>query len=320
MKVSVLVLTYNTELDKLYLTLQSIMQQSFQDYEIVVTDDGSKDNKFSQIEGYFKRNNFNKYKMVSNKKNQGTVKNIISGLEHATGKYVKLFGAGDAFFDENTMSDLYDFMEKNHSECCFGLIEGYCLRENKTISKVPYWHPFDIDAYRQENKEAIVRNLVLYSDNTCGAAIFYGKAFCQEYMNKIKDVVVYEEDIFQVLSAVEGRPLNLYDKCMIWYEIGEGVSTKKRSKFALLLKEDVDRFYEHLYLIYGKNKYVKKRHKLKGLYKIDNLYIRTILRIFVNPDSVRYLLVHAMQKKKGSHIPQRQAQGFLERLEFWNSI
>lgn len=316
-----LVLTYNTNLDKLFLTLQSIMQQEFNEFEIIVSDDGSADNKYTEIEAYFKKNDFSNYRLVDNKQNQGTVKNILSGLQHVTGKYVKLIGAGDTFYDEHVMEKVYEFMEQNEYECCFGLIQGYQVDQQKKVEKLPYWHPFDIEAYRKNGKEdRITKNLVLYSDNICGAAICYRKDFCIEYMNRIQQEVLYEEDIFQVLSAVEGRPIHLYDNYMIWYEIGEGVSTKKRSKFEELLRQDVERFYGMLYKQHQDNKYVKKRHRLVPFYKIKNLYLRTLLRFFANPHAIVYLAGTTIQKLKKVHVPKNVQVGFLDRDDFWQSI
>ena len=58
MKISVLVLSYNSDIDKLYLTLKSIIKQKIDDFEIVVSDDGSKDNHEQELAEYFKQNDF----------------------------------------------------------------------------------------------------------------------------------------------------------------------------------------------------------------------------------------------------------------------
>ena len=81
MKISVLVLSYNSDIDKLYLTLKSIIKQKIDDFEIVVSDDGSKDNHEQELAEYFKQNDFSNYKLVMNEQNRGTVQNILSGLK-----------------------------------------------------------------------------------------------------------------------------------------------------------------------------------------------------------------------------------------------
>lgn len=317
---TVLVVTYNTDITKLLITLKSIVLQKYRPIQIVISDDGSKNNNFDKVRDFFDEYNFTEYELVANKKNQGTVKNFLSGLSAVKGKYVKIISGGDALYNEDTVGKLNSFMEENRVEGCFGLLQGYQSLGGGNIKLTNFNSPFDIEAYRKNNDKAIKKNLVLYSDNTCGAAICFEKNYGIEYLERIVDYVVYEEDIFQVLSAIEDRRLHFLDEYIIWYEKGEGVSSKTNSRFQELLKKDVDSFYDRLSVDFAKNPLVKKRNKVKGLYKLNNLYIRTILRFFVNPDAIRYLMSHYIQVLTGKHHPVRNDTGFLEDKEFWKGL
>lgn len=316
MKISVLVLSYNSDIDKLYLTLKSIIKQKIDDFEIVVSDDGSKDNHEQELAEYFKQNDFSNYKLVMNEQNRGTVQNILSGLKACEGEYVKPISSGDCLYAEDTLTRLYDFMKADSLDYCHGLIRGYHRLEDGSIQYIPYSHPFDIEAYRKRDMDKITRNLVLYSDNTCGAGICYEKKFFIHYMNLISEVVKYEEDIFQVVAAVENRKVALFDDYIVWYEIGLGVSTNKKSKIYDLLAKDVDGLYRKLYDWHPENKYVKKRYKMLPLYNIKNLYVRTMLRFFVNPDAIRYLFSSYYQRLTGKHMNKAAAPGFLDQEAF----
>lgn len=316
MKISVLVLSYNSDIDKLYLTLKSIIKQKIDDFEIVVSDDGSKDNHEQELAEYFKQNDFSNYKLVMNEQNRGTVQNILSGLKACEGEYVKPISSGDCLYAEDTLTRLYDFMKVDSLDYCHGLIRGYHRLEDGSIQYIPYSHPFDIEAYRKRDMDRITKNLVLYSDNTCGAGICYEKKFFIHYMNLISEVVKYEEDIFQVVAAVENRKVALFDDYIVWYEIGLGVSTNKKSKIYDLLAKDVDGLYRKLYDWHPENKYVKKRYKMLPLYNIKNLYVRTILRFFVNPDAIRYLFSSYYQRFTGKHMNKAAAPGFLDQEAF----
>lgn len=316
MKISVLVLSYNSDIDKLYLTLKSIIKQKIDDFEIVVSDDGSKDNHEQELAEYFKQNDFSNYKLVMNKQNRGTVQNILSGLKACEGEYVKPISSGDCLYAEDTLARLYDFMKADSLDYCHGLIRGYHRLEDGSIQYIPYSHPFDIEAYRKRDMDRITKNLVLYSDNTCGAGICYEKKFFIHYMNLISEVVKYEEDIFQVVAAVENRKVALFDDYIVWYEIGLGVSTNKKSKIYDLLAKDVDGLYRKLYDWHPENKYVKKRYKMLPLYNIKNLYVRTMLRFFVNPDAIRYLFSSYYQRFTGKHMNKAAAPGFLDQEAF----
>lgn len=319
MRFSVIVLTYNPNVEKVISTLKSIVTQDYDDYEIVISDDGSENNHFEEIKKYFEKKKFDRYKLVSHEKNQGTVKNIISALEHADGELIKAFGPGDLLYSPNTLRELDDFFVTNDCEGCFGMLRGYYRDQDKNIHFKYFEHPFDIAVYRSEAKhgenekltQRMIKNLVLYSDNASGASTTFRKSYYLHYLKEIEDTVKYQEDIFQVLAALEGRNIRIFDRYVVYYEMGDGVSTGASSKFQELLRQDVDNFYRMLAKRFPDNKIVQKRKKLMVFYKIKNLYVRTILRSFANPDAIRYVISSYKQKKNKKHRPEYQDKGYL---------
>ena len=103
-KVSVIVVMYNPIPEKLWLTLNSIINQEKVDLEIVIADDGSKNNLFDAIEEYMKKNDFSNYKFVYHKQNQGTVLNCYDGVNQASGDYIKLISPGDLLISKDRKS------------------------------------------------------------------------------------------------------------------------------------------------------------------------------------------------------------------------
>lgn len=316
MKFTILIVTYNPIWEKLKLTLDSVLCQTFTDYEIVVTDDGSEDDLSGRLTEYFKERGFTRYTLVPHKENQGTVKNLMDGLAQAQGTYIRDFGPGDAFYSEHTLQQVCDFMEGSGCEACFGLMKGYCVREDGSIDYVDFPHPFDLEAYRARDEERIQKNLVLYRDNASGAATCYTRAFFAEYLERIAGTVKYTEDILQVLAGLDGRAFHFFPDHLVWYEADTGVSTRKKSRFAELLAQDVERFYAMVQREYGDNKFVRRQRRVLGLYKIRNLYLRTMLRVFVNPDAVRYLLDHRKQLRRGAYRPEHEEPGLMEQTDF----
>ena len=189
MRFSIVVVTYNPDKYKLRLTLKSILEQSYKDYEIVVSDDGSEENHFEYIEQIFDEYNFNDYVLVPHKKNQGTVKNLISAMEYAKGEYIRDFGPGDMFYSKDTLYQMYRFLERQSCDFCFGLIQGYQIK-NKELLKSNFCHPFDIQAYRKKDtNDRKIRNLILYGDNLSGAAICVRRNVYKNYLIKICEYV-----------------------------------------------------------------------------------------------------------------------------------
>lgn len=307
-------MTYQPQIEKVLFTLNSVLEQSFDDYEIVISDDGSKENHFAEIEAYFAKRNFTKYVMLPHEENVGTVKNLIHGLEKCSGKYVRDFGPGDAFYSEDTLERVYHFMEDNQYEACFGLMRGYSRKENGEFEYHTFPHPFDIEAYQMGKRERVKKNLVLYRDNASGAVTCYKKDYYLEYLKKLEGTVKYVEDIFQILAAVEGRQMQYFDDYIVWYEMKAGVSTQKKSKFQEALDCDVEAFFEMLYERYPNDPDVKRQHSLLPFYKIKNMYLRSLCRFFRNPDMLCYLMRHYLQKKKGIYGKNDSPNSFLDKI------
>ena len=269
------------------------MKQARAKYEIIVADDGSEETNEEWLKKYFEKESFRDYKLVLNTENHGTVKNILSGLSEAGGKYIKLIGAGDMLFGTDILMDIYEFMESRELKMCFGLLQGFS-RKNGRFRKNYFSYPRDIETYRKKNKKAIARNVIYYSDHISGAAMFFEKETLQNYLDQIKDYVKYEEDLLQVLAVLNDEYFELYDHTCVYYEVGSGVSDKN-SPYIKMLNEDVERFYEYVYSAYADNKYVKKRKKLEWSKKTDNIYLRTILRLFKDPYTPVYVSKYFFQ-------------------------
>jgi len=309
---SVIVITYNPIWEKVKLTLDGILRQKFEDYEIVVADDGSKEDVFDKIEQYFSENNFTRYTFVKNEVNQGTVKNLLSGLSASKGRFIRMSGPGDLFYDENSLGKVHEFMVKSECEGCFGLMKGYYINEHGDINIRPYTFPFDLRCYRSNDDYKVMKNLVLYGDNVSGAAMCLERNYMKEYLERITGNVKYLEDVFQVMAVLDGRRLQLFDDYLIWYEDNVGVSTSKNTGFRELLRKDNDSFYEMIFSEYSDNKLVQKRKGLKGIYKINNPYIRMIVSAFKNPGVIGWLFNHYIDVFRHSYDSNNSEKGFMD--------
>lgn len=296
MKVSVVIVTFNSKLEDIIRTLETVLCQDFCDYEIIISDDGSKENYFEYLRKYFCMKSFSNYVLVENKENQGTVRNVLEGLSRASGEYVKTFGPGDGFYDTKSLGVYYDFLNTNNYSFCFSYMQGY-TRDKEKICKEFHGVPRDISAYQKDDEKLILKNLILYSDFVCGASMFSEASKYKEYLLKIKDYVKYCEDLFQVFAAIEGERFHLLPEYAIWYEMGTGVSSKKNTKYEGLLYKDTLNFYDKLIEQHEDNKYVKKRGKLDWLYKrFSNIYVKTLIRTLFNPEAILIVLKSFVQR------------------------
>ena len=93
-KVSILIPSYNNA-HYLPQAIDSALNQTFQDFEIIIIDDGSTDNTREIVERYLKRAP-DKIRYIY-QDNQGLARARNTGLRHARGEYVALLDADDVW-------------------------------------------------------------------------------------------------------------------------------------------------------------------------------------------------------------------------------
>ena len=113
-KVSVIIPLYNAE-KYLSACLESILIQTFQDYEVIVVDDCSTDSSVAVAESYAERFG-GRLKIFSLEENTGSgavPRNV--GLEYASGEYVYFMDADDLLID-NALETLCNYAEEYRAE------------------------------------------------------------------------------------------------------------------------------------------------------------------------------------------------------------
>jgi alpha-1,3-rhamnosyltransferase len=101
MLISIIVLTYNSS-EFVIETLESIYRQDYEQLELIVCDDASKDNSVQIVKDWIGKNGsrFEKIQLISNEFNLGIPSNCNVGLQHATGEWVKIIAGDDILLDD----------------------------------------------------------------------------------------------------------------------------------------------------------------------------------------------------------------------------
>lgn len=113
--VSILLLSYN-RLQYIKQCLDSILNQSYPNIEIIISDDHSDNFSKTDLENYINQNNtgnISNYVIHYNEKNLKTVKNINNAIKLSHGDYLVYLSDDDLFYSENTISDIVKFHENN---------------------------------------------------------------------------------------------------------------------------------------------------------------------------------------------------------------
>lgn len=124
--VSVVIVTYNSAAYILD-ALESVKGQTYDNIELIVSDDGSKDDTVPICEKWIKANEsrFVDAVLVTTEKNTGTAANCNRGLSKCKGEWMKLF-AGDDALCSNCVEDFVAFITENpEAKLLVGVFEEY---------------------------------------------------------------------------------------------------------------------------------------------------------------------------------------------------
>ena len=108
-KYSIVVPVYNTE-KYIRKCLDSIKNQTYTNYEVIIINDGSTDNSLEIINEYTKNKKFKVYTT----KNKGLSEARNNGVKHCTGDYILFIDSDD--FVHNKWNNVYPIWRKTLSE------------------------------------------------------------------------------------------------------------------------------------------------------------------------------------------------------------
>jgi len=113
--ISVIVVSYNSS-NYILDTLNSVKDQSYHAIELIITDDGSKDDTIDKVKLWLENNDFKsnlkRLILVSSIQNTGVSCNCNRGLSYAQGTFIK-FIAGDDILTPDCISDNMRFIKDN---------------------------------------------------------------------------------------------------------------------------------------------------------------------------------------------------------------
>jgi glycosyltransferase EpsJ len=139
--------------------IESILAQTFTDYEFLIVDDGTPDKSGAICDAYAERDDRIR---VIHKENGGAPSARNAALEIAQGKYVYFLDSDD-WAEPDMLKDMYELAEKNHSQlvvCGFYIdtyYEGGNLSEKICVDDRVYTNA---EEFRQESYRYFDRNLL----------------------------------------------------------------------------------------------------------------------------------------------------------------
>lgn len=130
-KVSIIVPVYN---DEKYLAqcIESALQQTYQNIELILVDDGSTDNSFGICEHYRQQD---QRVRVLHKTNGGIGSSRNAGLAMAAGNYVT-FIDDDDFLPKNSVEKLYSILQSHDADIAIGNFSLFSEKKQEVFTKI----------------------------------------------------------------------------------------------------------------------------------------------------------------------------------------
>ena len=256
-KISVIVPIYNTEayLDK---CINSLLNQTLKDIEIILINDGSKDNSEKIVEKYLdKYNNIIKYHKKENE-GQGIARNYALNL--AKGEYVT-FVDSDDYIEDTMLEKLYNKAKEDDADIVSlgGFIE---IRNNEFIN-IPF-------GFNENNPH---KKYILNNSGPCG------KIIKKEIITKnnlfFPKLRAYEDIAVVPLWGLYSKKISFIEESLYYYLIHEG-STMKQIEYNDKLTH-IYKSLDNLYEKFKKNSNDKYNEELEWLY-IEHLLHAASLR------------------------------------------
>ena len=143
--ISIIIPLYNCQ-TTIQLSITSIQQQYFQNYEIILINDYSTDNTSSIVNELMQKDS--RINIINNKKNMGILYSRSIGALISKGKYIFCLDNDDLFYDENLFGYIFDFAENRD----YDIVEfksfnvkkySYCLKFSEIYESPFNQHPIN---------------------------------------------------------------------------------------------------------------------------------------------------------------------------------
>lgn len=212
-KVSVIVPIYNTE-KYIESCIDSILNQTYPNIEIILVEDKSTDSTFSYLEKY--QNNSNVVLLV-NDKNRGVGYSRNKGIEYSSGEYL-MFIDSDDVIEQKMIEQLVYALESGKTDMSMC---GYDTFFHTTIPIKKDLSSFEVIDVESDDKLL----------NQCGGAC-WAKLFKRSLVENLRfpEGIVYEDAAFTFPAMIKSRFISFLDSPLYHYRFNLNGITKKNKK------------------------------------------------------------------------------------------
>lgn len=268
-KISVIVPVYNSE-KVIKRCVDSILKQTYSDFELILINDGSKDKSIDILKDYEKKDL--RIRVIDNE-NNGVSETRNIGINEAKGDYIQ-FVDSDDYIDENMLKESLEQLEKNSVDI---IMNGIYLdiEKNGIVNSSTQTYEYK---FANNNSEIVENVLTRLGGTYINSPInkLYKLSIIKEnniYMNK--EIDLGEDLLFNLEYLKHCNSIIFDNKCYYHYcmRAEENLTAKYRDNKLDLMKILYDKCMEFL------DKYEAGYEKIREL---NSIYIKWMYSSFID--------------------------------------
>lgn len=225
-KVSVLMPAYNVE-KYIYDAIDSILNQTYKDIELIIVDDGSTDKTVDIIRSF----NDRRIKLYKNEKNMGLPYTRNRLLELANGEYIAIMDSDDISHKKRIEKQV-KFLKKNNN---IDVVGTNFKRFNESLSKRA-----SVETDYRVNKVRL-----MFINGLQNPSVMFRTSFIKEKNIKYRDEYIVAQDYAFWIDCIKYGNVTNIKKVLLYYRTGHDSITKtSKSKKAEIRKKLLREIHE----------------------------------------------------------------------------
>ncbi len=219
-KLSVIIPVYNVE-NYLKECLDSIINQTLEDIEIICIDDGSTDNSPNILQEYQKK--YKRIKIIT-KENGGQASARNLGIKEAQGEYIA-FVDSDDFIEAEMLEKLYSKAKNNSLDIAMCKIATYNNQTGEIKDNVWYYmlgvfRDFEKDIFSHKDTKEFTCNIAVTPYNK-----IYKTSLLKENNIRFPEGLIFEDEKFFFDAYLRAKRVSIVDEFLYYYRVSRKGST-----------------------------------------------------------------------------------------------
>lgn len=209
-------------------TLQSIYNQTYENIELVISDDASDDNTVEIVEQWIAKcgERFKRVEVIASKENTGTSKNLNRGIDSCYGEWIKPIAADDLLLPECVQKymekvtqdkgriKIYQADEEIIDEN--SIVTGYVTNESQRMRKLA-----DMQTVEEQYQYFLFNDIKVSPTMFFAKKTFYEVGMCDERIRNIEDYPL------KLRFLQNGFKMGYLDCCIVQYRVHNSISHRK---------------------------------------------------------------------------------------------